>query len=263
MAQLRPEAQDDRDHRARVPGTPMLSGRGRTRQWMPPFTRPESRRVPAPIRRHTVRRRPYRACAIAVALLATAIVPAGLGPAGAQQISLNVASKNFAGAQVLSQVYGQALASQGAHVTFVDDVGPTELVFPALQTGTYDAYADYQGTLLSYLGGRPTANGAKTHAALVAKLQGTGITVSQAAPAVDVNGFFVTRKTAKRYRLSTVSDLAKVAPKLSIGAPPECPVRPLCLGEASQRAYGLKFAKVLPIDPNGPATQRALPAGHS
>jgi osmoprotectant transport system substrate-binding protein len=172
-----------------------------------------------------------------------------------------VASKNFAGAQVLSQVYGQALASQGAHVTFVDDVGPTELVFPALQTGTYDAYADYQGTLLSYLGGRPTANGAKTHAALVAKLQGTGITVSQAAPAVDVNGFFVTRKTAKRYRLSTVSDLAKVAPKLSIGAPPECPVRPLCLGEASQRAYGLKFAKVVPIDPNGPATQRALRRG--
>ena len=93
---------------------------------------------------------------------------------------------------------GQALAGGGAHVTFTDAVGPTEVVFPALQAGTYDAYADYQGTLLTYLGGTPTANSAKTHAALVAKLQGTGITVSAPAPAVDVNGFFVTRGRPRR-----------------------------------------------------------------
>jgi osmoprotectant transport system substrate-binding protein len=181
--------------------------------------------------------------------------------ARAQTASLNFASKNFAGAQVLSQVWGQALATQGGHVTFTDDVGPTEAVFPALQAGTYDGYADYQGTLLSYLGGTPTANRAKTHAALVAKLQGTGITVSDAAPAVDVNGFYVTRKTANRYHLRTVSDLAKAAPKLTIGAPPECPTRPLCLGSTSQRVYGLDFERVVPIDPNGPATQRALRRG--
>ena len=113
-----------------------------------------------------------------------------------------MASKNFAGAQVLSQVYGQALAGGGAHVTFTDAVGPTEVAFPALQAGTYDAYADYQGTLLTYLGGTPTANSAKTHAALVAKLQGTGITVSAAAPAVDVNGFFVTREDREEVRLA-------------------------------------------------------------
>jgi osmoprotectant transport system substrate-binding protein len=172
-----------------------------------------------------------------------------------------MASKNFAGAQVLTQVYGQALAARGAHVTFTDDVGPTEVVFPALQAGIFDAYADYQGTLLTYLGGTPTASSAKTHAALVARLQGTGITVSKAAPAVDVNGFYVTRKTAKKFDLRTVSDLVKVAPKLTIGAPPECPTRPLCLGDASQRIYGLKFAKVRGIDPSGLATQRALRRG--
>jgi osmoprotectant transport system substrate-binding protein len=198
---------------------------------------------------------------VLAAVVVVVVSLATLVPAGAQQLTLAVASKNFPGAQVLSQVYGQALAAQGAHVTFADDVGPTEVVFPALQAGTYDAYADYQGTLLTYLGGTPTANSAKTHAALVEKLQGTGLTVSRAAPAVDVNGFFVTRKTARKYGLRTVSDLVKVAPKLTIGAPPECPTRPLCLGTASQRVYGLKFAKVVPIDPNGPATQRALRRG--
>jgi osmoprotectant transport system substrate-binding protein len=158
-------------------------------------------------------------------------------------------------------VWGQALAAQGAHVTFTDGVGPTETVFPTLQAGTFDAYADYQGTLLTYLGGTPTGNRAKTHAALVAKLRGTGITVSDAAPAVDVNGFYVTRKTANRFDLRTVSDLARVAPKLTIGAPPECPSRPLCLGAASQRAYGLDFQRFVPIDPNGPATEKALRRG--
>src|SRR5215207_1324826 len=195
------------------------------------------------------------------ALVAACLALVAMPAASAQQASLLMASKNFAGAQVLSQVYGQALAGRGAHVTFADDVGPTEVVFPALQAGTYDAYADYQGTLLTFLGGRPTANSAKTHAALVAKLQGSGLTVSRAAPAVDVNGFYVTRKTAKKYRLSTVSDLKKVAPELTIGAPPECPTRPLCLGDDSQRVYGLDFAKVVAIDPDGPATQRALRRG--
>jgi osmoprotectant transport system substrate-binding protein len=209
----------------------------------------------------TCRRRPLARRALVSATVALGVVLAGFVPADAQQLSLNMASKNFAGAQVLSQVYGQALAGQGAHVTFADDIGPTEVVFPALQAGTYDAYADYQGTLLTYLGGTPTANSGKTHAALVEKLQGTGITVSKPAPAVDVNGFYVTRKTAKKYRLSTVSDLAKVARDLTIGAPPECPTRPLCLGSASQRVYGLKFAKVVGIDPDGTATQRALRKG--
>ncbi len=48
---------------------------------------------------------------------------------------------------------------------------------------------------------------------------------------------------------------------MTIAAPPECTSRPLCLGDTSQRTYGLKFGNVVPIDPNGPATQRALRNG--
>jgi osmoprotectant transport system substrate-binding protein len=195
-----------------------------------------------------------------VALLcAAAVTP--VRSAGAQSTSFSMASKNFSGAEVLSQAYGQALAAQGAHVTFADDVGPTEVVFPQLQSGAFDAYADYQGTLLTYLGGQPTGNTATTHAALVAKLQGSGITVSRPAPAVDVNGFYVTRRTAAKYHLSKVSDLRKVAPRLRIGGPPECATRPLCLGPESQRAYGLSFRTVVAFDPSTQATAQALRHG--
>jgi len=215
-----------------------------------------------PADRRRVRHRVGWPARVGVSLVAgTCALLAVATSAPAQTVSLEMASKNFAGAQVLSQAYGQALATEGAHVTFTDAVGATEVVFPALQAGTFDAYADYQGTLLTYLGGTPTSSTTKTHAALVAKLRGTGLTVSDAAPAVDVNGFYVTRRTARKYHLSTVSSLRRVAPRLTIGAPPECTSRPLCLGGASQRVYGLKFGTVVPIDPNGPATQRALRRG--
>ena len=112
--------------------------------------------------------------ALAVVLVTVCATLAGTAPARAQSISLAMASKNFAGAEVLSQAYGQALAAGGGHITFSDDVGATEVVFPALQAGTYDAYADYQGTLLTYLGGEPSANSAKTHAALLGGCRAPG-----------------------------------------------------------------------------------------
>ena len=202
---------------------------------------------------------PARALALVLASVCATL--AGTAPARAQSASLAMASKNFAGAEVLSQAYGQALAAGGGHITFSEDVGATEVVFPGLQAGTYDAYADYQGTLLTYLGGEPSANSTKTHTALLERLQGTGITVSDPAPAVDVNGFYVTRKTAARLRLRTVSDLRKVAPRLRIGAPPECTSRPLCLGEKSQQTYGLRFRTFVPFDPETRAAAQALSRG--
>ena len=175
--------------------------------------------------------------------------------------ALRIGSKNFSGADVLSQVFGQALAAQGGQITFEPGVGPTEDTFAKLQAGDFDAYGEYQGTLLEYLGGKPTNNSAKTHADLQAALRARGLVASDPAPAVDANGFYVTRKTASKYDLTNVSDLEKLAPKLVFGGPPECVERPLCLGEASQAKYGLKFKKVLKLDAGGPRTRRALERG--
>jgi osmoprotectant transport system substrate-binding protein len=81
------------------------------------------------------------------------------------------------------------------------------------------------------------------------------------APAVDVNGFYVLKKTADRYKLKTVSDLKKVASRLTFGGPPECEQRPLCLGDASQQKYGLQFKEVKKLDVGGPVTVKALQDG--
>ena len=184
-----------------------------------------------------------------------------VAPAGAEIGALQIGSKNFAGAEVLSQLYGQALAAKGAHITFRPDIGPTEATFAQLEQGAFDAYGEYQGTLLEFLGGTPSNNSARTHAALEAKLLDRGLVVSEPAPAVDVNGFYVMRKKAKKLKLTTVSDLKKIAHKLKIGGPPECAERPFCLGSSSQQLYGLKFAKVLKLDAGGPETRAALKSG--
>jgi osmoprotectant transport system substrate-binding protein len=193
-----------------------------------------------------------------LALLPTAVFA---GSAGAQTKSLTVGSKNFSGAQVLSQAWGQALDAKGYDITFKDNIGPTEIVYPSLQDGDLDAYADYTGTLLTYLGGEPTGDAAKNYKALLAMLKGTDIVASKYATAVDVNGFYVTKATAKKYNLKTLSDLAKVSSKLTFGGPPECEERPLCLGDTSQQLYGFKFKSVSKLDTGGPLTVQGLEDG--
>jgi osmoprotectant transport system substrate-binding protein len=183
------------------------------------------------------------------------------GVASAQSKSLTVGSKDLVGAQAISQAYGQALENKGYDITFKENLGATEIVYKALESGDLDGYAEYQGTLLEYLGGTSTSSSADNYKALTAKLAGTGIVASKPAPAVDVNAFYVTKATAKKYKLKKLSDLTKVAPKLTFGGPPECETRPLCLGNTSQQLYDLKFSEVKKLDVGGPITVQALEGG--
>jgi glycine betaine/choline ABC-type transport system substrate-binding protein len=123
--------------------------------------------------------------------------------------SLTVGSKDFAGAQLLSQAYGQALEANGYDITYKDNIGTTEIVFPLLQSGEIDLYGEYTGTFVTYRGGTPSADSAETYTALQAELDGQGVVATQPASAQDVNGFYVTRETADEYGLVNLSDLTK------------------------------------------------------
>jgi osmoprotectant transport system substrate-binding protein len=199
-----------------------------------------------------------RSWALLTAGVLTLVVALTAGVASAQSKSLTVGSKDFSGAQAISQAYGQALENKGYDISFKENLGATEIVYQALQNGDLDGYADYQGTLLEYLGGEATGDSATTYKALTDKLKGTDIVASKPAPAVDVNGFYVTKDTAKKYKLKKVSDLKKVASKLTFGGPPECETRDLCLGTKSQELYGLDFSEVKKLDAGGPITVKAL-----
>jgi osmoprotectant transport system substrate-binding protein len=171
-----------------------------------------------------------------------------------------VGRKNFSGAELVSDIYGGALAAKGFKVTY-KDVGPTEQTYAALKQGSIDLYGEYQGTLLTFLKGAPTADSAAVNAALATKLATDNLVTSAPSTALDVNAFYVTQATATKYHLTTISDLNAVAPQLTFGGPAECADRPLCLGTTEQSLYGLNFKDVKKLDAGGPITNNALESG--
>jgi osmoprotectant transport system substrate-binding protein len=173
-------------------------------------------------------------------------------------VALTFGSKNFGGAVALSHAYGQYLQSKGYKITFKDSIGPTETTFPALQKGDIDLVGDFLATTLTYLKGSPTGNKTETYNLLKAALVGKGVVAVPPSDALDVNGFYVTKATAAKYKLKNLSDLTAVAPQLVFGGPPECATRPLCLGPTENSLYGLHFKEVKKLDVGGPITAKDL-----
>ena len=177
--------------------------------------------------------------------------------------AITIASFNFPESETLSDVYAIALTRAGYHVQLQLSLGARELVDPALERGLVEFVPEYAGTALSFVAGGdtlPSSDPVTTHEALRAAFAPHGVEVLAAAPGEDKNGVAVTAATASRYGLRTISDLAPVASQLTLGGPPECPERPLCL-PGLERTYGLHFARFVPLDSGGPITHQALAAG--
>jgi len=195
------------------------------------------------------------------ALVLAACGSSDSGSSGSSKKALTVGAKNFAGAQLVSQLYAQTLADHGYDITFKDNIGPTETVYPLLKKGDIDLYAEFSGTFaLTELNKNATANSAQNFQIVKENLPSNIVAIGPAS-AQDVNGFYVLKSTAEKYHLKTVSDLKAVAPQLVFGGPPECLERDPCLGPKSQQLYGLKFKEVKKLDAGGAVTNADLDDG--
>jgi glycine betaine/choline ABC-type transport system substrate-binding protein len=155
---------------------------------------------------------------------------------------LNVGSTNFAEQEIVAELYAQVLESAGVQVERKFQLGAREIVAPALEKGDIDLYPEYLGTYLLFIDDSTTVPSDKAAAAaeLNELLESKGITMLAPSDAQDTNAFVVTKETAEKYDLSSVSDLAGVPDSLTLGGPPECPTRPFCL-VGLKEIYGLKF----------------------
>lgn len=150
---------------------------------------------------------------------------------------LVVASFNFPESRLLAEVYAAALAHAGVPVRVDADLGPRELVAPALAQGFVDVVPEYLGEVA------PT----------------NGVRVLTPAPAQNQNAVVVTRTTAERLNLKTIGDLADDAGSLTIGGPPECPSRRYCMVGLAD-VYGVRFGSFMPLNGAG-LVRRALQDG--
>jgi osmoprotectant transport system substrate-binding protein len=184
-------------------------------------------------------------------------------PAGRHGTVITVGSFDFPESVLLAEIYGQALAANKFPVRILPNLGPREVVDPALMDGLVQLVPEYAGSALEFFSlGRlsATSNAAAANRALAGSVAGHGLVAARPAPAQDANAIAVTAATAARYRLKSIADLAGVR-GLVFGGPPECPGRAYCLPGLKQ-AYGLRFKAFIPLDAGGPLTRQALEAGY-
>jgi osmoprotectant transport system substrate-binding protein len=165
----------------------------------------------------------------------------------------------FAENQIVAEMYAQVLEDAGYTVRRQLDLRTREVSQDALEAGFIDVKPEYLSSLLLFLD--PNAE-ASSDADDVARrtdrlLRSKGLSLLTPSAAVDTNQFVANAETAERYDLTTMSSVAPVADRLTLGGPPECPQRPFCL-RGLHEVYGIIFNDFTPLDAGGPLTVDAL-----
>jgi osmoprotectant transport system substrate-binding protein len=165
----------------------------------------------------------------------------------------------FAENQLVAEMYAQVLEHAGYMVEREFDLRSREVSQSALESGQIDLKPEYMASLLLFLDGNAQASSDPIDVArqVGERLRGKGITVLTPSPAQDSNQFVANAKTAQELGLTTLSSLSAVADQLTVGAPPECPIRPFCL-PGLRDVYGILFQDFEPLDAGGPQTVAAL-----
>lgn len=198
------------------------------------------------------------ACLLSISCTAESSSP----PEPAARESITVASFDFSENLILAELYTQAIEEAEIPVELVSNLGPREVVGPALEQGQVDFVVDYLGSALEAAdAGNPATHGSVDYARqeLQKAMVGHGVTVLRAAAAQDQNGFAVTHETARGLSSRTMSALSTKASAMVLGAPPECSERPYCL-IGLESVYRLHFARVEDISTRA-ATATALESG--
>jgi osmoprotectant transport system permease protein len=181
-------------------------------------------------------------------LLAIAGAAAHGQPARSSSRSVVVASKPFGESYLLAEMFAQLLEARSIGVSRRPGLGATEVAFGALRTNAIDVYPEYTGTgLLVILGETPEPD---PHA-VFAKVQRAfderfGVRWLPPLGFENTYAIAVRRETADRLGLRTLSDLARVAPRLTAGLTPDFIGRPDGL-PGLRRVYGMRFGDVRPL----------------
>ncbi|MBV8159600.1 MAG: ABC transporter substrate-binding protein [Acidimicrobiia bacterium] len=205
------------------------------------------------------------AAAVVMALVAGACGGGGGGSSTAKKGTVTMASFNFPEGVVLADVYGKALQGAGYTVVYKLNLGTRQVIQPALLNGQIDSIPMYAASDLEFANnnaGQATSDTQATVQKLRDLYAPKGVTILDAAPAIDTNAFAVTKATADKYHLKAISDLKAVAKQLVIAVPPECPTNKYC-GVGLQNVYGLPLSAFKSTTPLaiGPVADAALARG--
>ena len=183
-----------------------------------------------------------------------------LAAQAAQPRPVVVASKPFGESYILAEMFAQLLEARGLEVDRRPGLGATEIAFRAIRSGGADVYPEYTGTgLLAILGERPEPDPARVFDRVSREFRRRWN--ARWLPPLGFENTYaiaVRRETAERHGLATLSDLARVAPRLRAGLTADFIGRPDGLPGLSG-AYDMRFDEVRALLPA--VKYRALAAG--
>jgi osmoprotectant transport system substrate-binding protein len=202
--------------------------------------------------------------ALASSLVVSAAITGAPAGASSSKPTIVIGSTNFEEQAIVSNIWADVLKKAGYQVTVQPALGTRAIVVPAIEKGQINLEPDYAASLLGFLhGGKPQAAGDNIATAIPADqhaLASYGVTVLPASKALDTNVFAVTKATANKDHLTTISSLKSHASQLTLGGPPECPTFAGC-EPGLQHVYGLHFAGFKSLDEAGPLSVAALKNG--
>jgi osmoprotectant transport system permease protein len=185
-------------------------------------------------------RKPRRAL-LGLVLLLVAVVAAVWPLVGTgRPASYVVGAKNFSEQYILAEVMADRLQQAGAQVRRKEDLG-SAVAYRALAAGELDVYVDYSGTLWTNVLNRKDNPGrAGVLRELTAELKRRdGVLVLGSLGFENAYALTMRPDRAKALGIASIADLAREAPRLTLGSDLEFLSRPEW--KAVETAYGLRF----------------------
>lgn len=196
------------------------------------------------------------AALLVVGVLAALTPLAALG----KPSSYVVGAKNFSEQYILAEVMAERLERSGAHVSRKEDLG-SAVAYRALAAGELDVYVDYSGTLWTNVLKREDNPGrAQVLAELTTELKKRdGVVVLGSLGFENAYAFAMRADRAKALGIVSLADLARQAPRLTLGSDLEFLSRPEW--KAVDAAYDFSFKKERSFQPT--FMYRALSGGEA
>ncbi|MCA0434977.1 MAG: ABC transporter substrate-binding protein [Austwickia sp.] len=191
--------------------------------------------------------------------LATTTSGGATGATGTGGGAVLVGSADFSESALLAELYAGALKAKGVNASTKLRIGSREAYMKGMQDGSIQVIPEYTGALARFYNKDFAENDpTKTYDALKSLLP-ADLTVLAKSAAEDKDSITVTKETADRLQLKTMSDLAAKAGDLVLGAPDEFKTRPQGVPGLAQ-TYGITFKQVrTPL--TGQAAVQALKNG--
>lgn len=169
-----------------------------------------------------------------------------------------VGSADFSESVVLAEIYAGALRAKGVDASTRTGIGSREIYLKALEDGSVQVVPEYTGALaLFYDKTFAKTDPNEVYDALKAALP-KNLTVLEKSAAEDNDSIVVTKETASKLGVTSLSELKGKTADLTLGAPPEFKTRAQGI-PGLEKTYGIAFKDFVPV--KGQALVNALKNG--